>query len=70
MTNASDDAKKPNEPRTDVSSGSDLNPAVVQPGSKADPSRDAEWGEHVKGYFNREVIPGEALPKASEEAKE
>lgn len=56
------DAKKP--------TASDVDPPVARPGSKADPSTAPEWGEHVKGYFNQDVTPGEALPKATDEAKE
>lgn len=57
-----EDATKP--------TGSDVDPAVVQPGSKADPSTTPEWDEHVEGYFNQDVTPGEALPMATDEAKE
>ena len=46
-----------------------MDPVVVQPGSKADPSTAPEWTDHVKVYFNADATPGEALPSASHEAK-
>jgi hypothetical protein len=49
---------------------SDMNPPVVKPLSKADPSVDAEWNEHVEEYFNQDAHPGEAIPMATHEAKE
>jgi hypothetical protein len=70
MSNVTDNAKKASERTPTVPTGSDLDPAVVQPGSEADPSTEPEWGEHVKEYFNQDVTPGEALPKATDEAKE
>lgn len=49
---------------------SDMNPPVVPPLSKADPSVAPEWDEHVHGYFNGDAHPGEAVPSATHEAKE
>lgn len=49
---------------------SEMDPGVVQPGSKADPSTAPEWKDHVKDYFNADATPGEALPGASHEAKD
>ena len=48
---------------------SDMNPPVVKPLSKADPSVDPEWNEHVEEYFNQDAHPGEAVPMATHEAK-
>jgi hypothetical protein len=70
MSNVDDNANKSSEPTPRLPTGSKLDRDVVQPGSTADPSREAEWGEHVKEYFNQDVTPGEALPKATDEAQE
>lgn len=48
---------------------SEMDPVVVQPGSKADPSTSPDWTDHVKDYFNADATPGEALPSASHEAQ-
>jgi hypothetical protein len=47
-----------------------MDPPVVQPLSKADPSVASDWNEHVHGYFNQDAHPGEAVPMATHEAKE
>ena len=49
--------------------GSDMDPVVVKPGSRADPSVAPEWNEHVEEYFNQDAHPGEAVPMAAHEAK-
>lgn len=57
-------------PEGSTSTESDMNPRKVPPLSKADPSVDPEWNEHVHEYFNQDAHPGEALPTASHEAKQ
>lgn len=51
------------------STGSDMDPVVVKPGSDVDPSTAPDWKEHVAEYFNEDTTHGEALPTASHEAK-
>lgn len=53
-----------------ASSSSDMDPVVVTPGSKADPSVQPAWEDHVQDYFNQDAHPGEAVPMATHEAKE
>ena len=52
------------------SPGSSMDPPVVQPLRKADPSVASDWNEHVHEYFNQDAHPGEAVPMATHEAKE
>lgn len=70
MSNANGDGENARELAPSVPTGSAMDPAAVQPGTKADPSTGLPWGEHVKKYFNQDVTPGEALPMATDEAKE
>ena len=53
-----------------TSSRSEMDPVIIRPGSKADPSVAPDWQDHVQEYFNQDAIEGEAIPMATHEAKE
>ncbi|MBM0205253.1 hypothetical protein JNW90_21065 [Micromonospora sp. STR1s_5] len=70
MSDVIRDEQKVGQAARKPSDGSAMNPVTVEPLSKADPSVEPEWNEHVQEYFNQDAHPGEAIPTASHEAKE
>ncbi len=70
MSAATEKSTDPSGRAPKTSSGSDVDPVDVTPGSKADPSAEPEWEDHVQEYFNQDAHPGEAVPMATHEAKE